>query len=313
MSRIFFNANQNVRLIWRFLLFIIVVFLLNIPLQLGLQEILAEGLLRGYVSASIFFISILFSLYVQVKFLDKSSFKKYGLHLSGKWAHEFIVGCIIAAVQLAVFFVIMYLTGNLKIVGFFITETSDFTFIEGFMSEMFGQLVGSTGEEIFFRSFLFYIIFEALRSVSKEPVKRAVIACLITSPLFGLAHWSNEGATFFSTVNLGLDAMMISLPFLITGRLGMSIGLHFSWNILQGAVFGFANSGHIAKASVMSVSMPDNILTGGSFGPEGSALILLLDIMAVLLIVWWKNSKKYDAWVSPDIIEVHSMRLVNGR
>jgi len=97
--------------------------------------------------------------------------------------------------------------------------------------------------------------------------------------------------------------MMICLPFLITGRLGVSIGMHFSWDVVQGAVLGFANSGHIAKASIISVSMPDNMLTGGAFGPEGSILLLLLDLIAVILILFWKKINKYEAWVHPYIIE----------
>lgn len=313
MNRIIFNANMNVRLLWRFLFFIVIIFILNTPLQVVLQRLLDEGLLRGYISASIFFLSLLLSLYVQIKFFDRSSFMKYGLHINKSWVHEFIAGCLIAAVQLTVFFAAMYLSGNLQIVAFFVTETSEYTFAEGLLSEVFSQLIGSTGEEIFFRSFLFYIIFEALRGVSKDPVKRAVMACLIISPLFGIAHFANEGATILSTINLSLDALMISLPFLITGRLGMSIGVHFSWNILQGTVFGFGNSGTIAKASFMSVSMPDNILTGGAFGPEGSALLLVLDVIAVLLIVQWKKFKRYDTWISPSIIEVHSPQLITIR
>jgi CAAX protease family protein len=303
MNKIIFNSSKNIRPIWRFLLFLLITFTINIPLQIGLQKILNESLFRGYLSGSIYFIAVLISLFVQIKFLDKSSFEKYGLNLSKKWMHEFSIGCIIAFIQLSLFLLIMYQTGNLKIVDYFITQSSDYTFIEGFLSQSFSMLIGSTVEEIFFRGFLFYIMYEALRSVKKDPAKRAFLVLIVISPLFGIAHIENEGATLISTINLGLDAMMMCLPFLITGRLGMSIGMHFSWNLVQGVFFGFATSGNISKVSIISVEMPDNLLTGGGFGPEGSILFLILDIIAVLLILSWKKFKGFKTLISPLIIK----------
>jgi hypothetical protein len=83
----------------------------------------------------------------------------------------------------------------------------------------------------------------------------------------------------------------------------MSIGIHFSWNLLQGAVFGAGVSGNLAKVSMIRILTPDNIFTGGAFGPEGSVLILLLDIIAVgLIFLWWKIQKQKQ-FLSPVIIE----------
>ncbi|WP_282079545.1 CPBP family intramembrane glutamic endopeptidase [Aquimarina algiphila] len=307
MRKIIFNSKNRIRPIWRLFLFLSITFLINIPLQLGLQEVLNQGLLRGSISASIYLLSVVLSLYIQIKFLDKSSFKKYGLKINKIWIKEFIIGIIISLTQLSIFFLIMYITGNLKIVDFFTTNSSsysfDYSFWQGFFSEMFGLIIGSTVEEIFFRAFIFYIVYEALRTVKKDAGKRAVIILIVIAPLFGIAHVGNEGATVISTINLGLDAMMMCLPFLITGRLGMSIGMHFSWNLFQGVIFGFAISGNIAKVSIISLNMPNNLLTGGVFGPEGSIIFILLDIVALIFILYWKKLKKYNSFVSPYIIE----------
>jgi len=307
MRKIIFNLKGKIRPIWRLFLFLSITFLINIPLQLGLQKVLDQSLLRGCLSASIYLISVVFSLFIQIKFLDKSSFKKYGLKINKIWIQEFFMGTVISLAQLSIFFLIMYSTGNLKIVEFFTTNSSDYSFDysfwEGFFSEMFGLIIGSSVEEIFFRAFLFYIVYEALRTIKKDAAKRAFIILIAIAPLFGIAHIGNEGATTISTINLGLDAIMMCLPFLITGRLGMSIGMHFSWNLFQGAIFGFAISGNIAKASIISVNMPNNLLTGGVFGPEGSIIFILLDIVALMLILYWKKLKNYSSFVNPYIIE----------
>ncbi|MFD0964981.1 CPBP family intramembrane glutamic endopeptidase [Pseudofulvibacter geojedonensis] len=303
MQKIIFNSNKKVRPLWRLILFIAITFLINIPLQLGLQKILDQSLIRGCISGSIYLFSVLTSLYIQIKYLDKSSFKKYGLKINRVWLKEFFIGFGIAIIQLSLFVTILYFTGNLNVTDFFTTSSTDYSFIEGFFSELFGLIIGSTVEEIFFRAFLFYIAYEALKIIKKDAAKRAFIILIVIAPLFGIAHINNEGATIISTVNLGLDAIMMCLPFLITGRLGMSIGMHLSWNLFQGAIFGFAISGNIAKASFLSVSTPDNLLTGGSFGAEGSILFILLDIVAVLMILYWKKRNHFDNLVNPYIIK----------
>ncbi|WP_438422924.1 lysostaphin resistance A-like protein [Aquimarina macrocephali] len=303
MNKIIFNSKNKVRPIWRLLLFLFITFAINIPLQIGLQKILDQSLFRGYISGSIYFVSVLLSLFVQIKYLDKSSFEKYGLKLSKKWVQEFFVGCAFSLLQLSLFFLIMYLTGNLKIVDYFTTQSSDFTFIEGFLSEVFSLIIGTSVEEIFFRAFLFYILYEVLRNVKKDPAKRAILVLFIISIVFGIAHMDNEGATFVSTINLGLYGIILCLPFLITGRLGMSTGMHFSWNLVQGVFFGFAVSGNSTKVSIISVDVSNNALTGGVFGPEGSLLFLFICVIAVALLLLWKKIKGYSAIVNPLLIK----------
>lgn len=303
MKKIFFNSNDNVRIIWKFVLFVFVFLLIATPLQMGLRAFMDKGLMRGNLFALINVTAVFGSLYVLIRYVEKSSFEKFGLKLGGGWLSEFGYGCLIAVIQLTLFFFAMRWSGNLVITDYFVTSAPDFTFVQGFLSEIFRQLTVGFAEEIEFRAFLFYIAYETLNGFSKDRAKNAIIACLMVSPLFGLAHFSNDGATIFSTINLGLDAMMIALPFMITGRLAISIGMHFSWNAMQGAILGFANSGHIAKASSISSEMPDNIWTGGDFGPEGSVLLLAMDVLAVAFILLWKKHKKYGHWVHPVIIQ----------
>ncbi|CAL2103818.1 CAAX amino terminal protease family protein [Tenacibaculum sp. 190130A14a] len=310
MRKVIFNSINKVRPIWRLFLFIAITFSINIPLQVLLQKIMPQGLLRGYISASIYLLSVLTSLYIQVKYLDKSSFKKYGLRINKIWMKEFSFGFLIPIIQLSLFFMFLYLTGNLTIVNFFTTSSPDYSFIGAFISEFFGLIIGSSVEEIFFRAFLFYIVYEALRTFKKDPVKRALIILFLIAPLFGIAHIDNTGASVMSTINLGLDAIIMCLPFLITSRLGMSIGMHLSWNLFQGAVFGFPVSGNITKASIMTVHTTDNIISGGAFGVEGSILFVLLDVIAIALILYWKKHYNFKNIVNPAIDKNYKAYIV---
>jgi hypothetical protein len=303
-SKIIFNSTGKVRPIWRLILFLVITFAINIPLQMGLHAVLEQGILRGMLSASSYLLSAGLGLFIDIKFLDKSSFKKYGLKINATWIKEFLFGALLSLVQLLIFFVIMYATGNMKITGYFVKGSPDHSFLEGFLSETIILLAGASIEELFFRAFLFYILYEGFQTILKDKKKRVVFAAAVSSVLFGLAHMGNNGATIISDVNLMVDAVMMALPFLITGRLGMSIGIHFAWNLIQGSVFGFAVSGNATQATIIGVAMPDNLLTGGVFGPEGSVLLGLLDLIAVLLILYWKRAKQYRTIINPDITEV---------
>ncbi len=217
MKSILYNSDQNIRLIWRFLSFIAVFMLVNIAIQETMRLFVEKGgLLRGNLSMFISFLSLLLSLFIQIEYLEKSSFKKYGLQLNKTWIKGFAIGCAIAASQLTLFFLIMYYSGNVEITGMFLSSSEAFSFIEGFLTELYRQLLGSTIEEIISRAFLFYIVFEMLRFTKKDAKTRVVLSCALNSLLFGFAHIANPNASLISSLNLTLDAASICLPFLIT-------------------------------------------------------------------------------------------------
>ena len=96
--------------------------------------------------------------------------------------------------------------------------------------------------------------------------------------------------------------MMLAMPFIITGRLGMSIGMHFSWNLIQGGILGLYTSGELAKVSILKTEVVNNLLTGGTFGPEGSALLVLLDLVAVFIILGVTRRDRSENLLSAELV-----------
>jgi len=115
------------------------------------------------------------------------------------------------------------------------------------------------------------------------------IAWLLTSVGFGLTHAWNPNAGALSTVLITTAGLMLGLGPILTGKLGLSVGLHIAWNWFQGSVFGFAVSGaQFGPASIFTLRLTGPVLwTGGAFGPEAGLLGAVAILAATGLILAW--------------------------
>ena len=63
--------------------------------------------------------------------------------------------------------------------------------------------------------------------------------------------------------------------------LWLPIGIHFTWNFVQGFVLGLPVSGLVAPVSVVKAKVAGKAwLTGASYGPEGGLLTTLVIVAA---------------------------------
>lgn len=148
------------------------------------------------------------------------------------------------------------------------------------LAEAFAMfLIVAVGEEILFRGIMFRWIDE----------KWGYIPALIISGLvFGLVHITNSNATLWSSIAIGLESgLMLGMAYKWAGTLWFPIGIHWSWNFVQGNIFGFAVSGTDAGATLLNstVSGPD-WLTGGAFGPEASVIATVAGLGFTAWFLW---------------------------
>jgi membrane protease YdiL (CAAX protease family) len=139
-------------------------------------------------------------------------------------------------------------------------------------------IVAAISEEILFRGVIFRFLEEGVGSWG------AVIG---SSLIFGLAHIANPDGTLWGGLAIAIQSLVFAGIYLLTRSLWWCIGLHFAWNITQGAVFGSIVSGSGARDSWFQASWSgSDLLTGGSFGLEGSLVtILVIGAFGALLLV----------------------------
>lgn len=86
---------------------------------------------------------------------------------------------------------------------------------------------------------------------------------------------------------------MYAFAFIKTEKLWLPIGLHFSWNFVQGFVYGFPVSGFVIEGLFEVNIYGQEFWTGGEYGPEGG-LIGIFARFIVLFTIWMivKSTKK---------------------
>eukprot|EP01034_Spumella_vulgaris_P023749 gene23749-30006_t len=130
-------------------------------------------------------------------------------------------------------------------------------------------------EELLFRAMLLRILQNALGT-------RWALA--ISSLIFALAHFPNDGVSALGLVITVAAGVMFGAAYLKTGRLWLAAGLHFAWNFITGTVFSLPVSGGAAKGWIIGRLNGPEWLSGGSYGLEASA-VTLLAVLAVTVLL----------------------------
>jgi membrane protease YdiL (CAAX protease family) len=119
-------------------------------------------------------------------------------------------------------------------------------------------------------------------------------AAILTSVLFASAHLGNPGEARLGILMVALDGMFCCFVLWRTGNLWWAVGNHAAWDFSQSYLYGVPDSGMMATKHLMNPSFhgPD-WLTGGTVGPEGSALIPVLFLVTVVVFHFCYPKREY--------------------
>lgn len=132
-------------------------------------------------------------------------------------------------------------------------------------------------EEMMMRGILFRVVQEWAGSW---------LALLASGLVFGGMHLVNDHTSVLGIANIAAAGVFFAAAFMLTGRLWLCAAMHAGWNFAQDGIFSLAVSGHEVKNGLLSTQLsgPD-WLTGGAFGIEGSAVDLVLVVLASATMV----------------------------
>ncbi|SMO37441.1 CPBP family intramembrane glutamic endopeptidase [Fodinibius sediminis] len=278
---LFFNPQeQRLRAGWRVLIQFILMFFLAGFATLGINNLWQSSL--SVASTLGQFIGVSASILIAAHLLDKRPVKGYGLSFDSRWWIEFFAGAVIAGGAISVIFVFEWQMGWLSITGYGWESMGNTSFGAAILSSLTAMLLVGFYEEWFSRGYQLLNLAEGLRYPWLGTGGAVAIATLATSLLFGALHYYNPNASTVSTFNIVLAGIVLALPYILTGSLGLSVGLHFSWNFMQGSIFGFPVSGTHLDGSLIQIAQKGTpFWTGGAFGPEAGMIgIFGMAIMA---------------------------------
>jgi CAAX protease family protein len=128
-------------------------------------------------------------------------------------------------------------------------------------------------------------------------------AAIIQAILFARVHMGNGGETRIGIVATAFFALFAAATLWRTGNLWLAVGAHAGWDWGQSFFFGVSDSGiqvpgHLFNPHV--VSGPD-WLTGGSVGPEGSVVTLILwALMTVVFLLLYRKRREPALVITED-------------
>ncbi len=151
---------------------------------------------------------------------------------------------------------------------------------------LFVLAIPAAAEEALFRGYPFQKLVQ---------VVGPVIATVLASAGFALAHRHNPGVEAFSLINIFVAGVMLSVAYLRTGSLWFASAIHLGWNWMMAGPLDLPVSGlelfDAPMYEVVALGTPE--LTGGGFGPEGG-LAGLLALLLVTVAVWFYTKDRYQ-------------------
>jgi uncharacterized protein len=250
---------------------------------------------------------------VATRWIDRRPLADLGLTLSRPFGQDAAAGFVLGALLMSFVFLLEWSLGWVRITGFF-RSGSRLPFAVALLGPLAAFIAAGLSEELVTRGYLLRNLSESLRIGPVGPGAALVMGSLLSSAAFGLTHLQNPNATPVSTFNIALAGILLSCGYILTGRLGLSIGLHAAWNFFQCCAFGFPVSGlTLFRTSAIATSdAGPELWTGASFGPEGGLVGVLAILLGILLIGAWVQHRYGPAELRVVLLDAPPRRAPDG-
>ena len=283
---LFLNDAGRVRSGWRLglfvLAFVILLFLLGtvgrVLFVIGdLLHIPSTPYLENIVFRLIFLAAAIIAGWICQYWLEGLPWRALGLYLHPGWLRDLLIGSLIGALSLAIAALVAFVAGGLR---FALSENVMlFVVARGLVTTAFLLMFAALAEEALFRGY-------PLQTLTRAHF--ITLGVLLTSVPFGLVHLRNPNvAAGFTFINTALAGVWLAAAYLRTRSLWFPLGVHWSWNWAQGAIFGVPVSGLVVSDHplLQSIDKGPAWLTGGSYGLEGGLCCTIALLLSTIFIL----------------------------
>jgi len=269
-----FLGPNGLRAGWRLLVFLALTLLIGFALVAAIGPLVSRfhppGVLTGEGTG---FLAALGASLIMARLIEHRSLADYGLPGPGAFGVRFWEGLLWGFLALTTLLILIHLDhgfdfGTKALAG---AEIAKYASLWGVAFLTVGLF-----EEYFFRG---YALATLTTGIGFWP------SAMLLSGVFGAAHLGNAGEDWAGGLCAGLIGLFFCLTLRRTGSLWFAIGLHASWDFSESFLYSVPDSGAMVPGHLLNSSFHGpRWLTGGSVGPEGSALVFL--IIALMFLVF---------------------------
>ncbi len=181
------------------------------------------------------------------------------------------------------------LTGGMLVT----TGSHDAGAIGATLIDLLTLLLAALADEVLFRGYPFQRLMEATGPA---------LAAILMTVLFTLGRGGGTGASPASILVTMLLGFLLAMAYLRTRALWVGWGFHFAWTASTAVLFGLPVSGLTEFSPVFSTYTSGPAwLTGGGYGPEGSAVAALV-LLGLLFVMARLTHELRHQWGHPEIV-----------
>ena len=266
--------NNDRKRLWIWIAFVfflpgIIIFTFRVPLKLE-SPVLTVGITLP-VKTFMALVAVL-ATWVVAR-IEKRPLEDYGIPPRQVFGWRFWEGSLWGFAMLSAILLVLNATGHFQIDSVALHGAAIVRYALAWGAVFFAVAIN---EEFTFRG---YMVF----SIAKRA--RFWRAALISSAIFGAAHLPNPGENAFGILQVVAIGMLFCLMIRRTGNLWFALGFHAAWDWAETFFYGTPDSGLLGVGRLLNTSSRGPVwLTGGSAGPEGSALVFVAIFLCALLI-----------------------------
>lgn len=238
-------------------------------------------------------ISIVIAVFITYKIFQEKDQISLGLK-EKSFLKKGVEGLVWGIILITIPFLLVLLLGSIKIVNVNLNTMA----IKSLGKAVLLYLFVAIGEEVMSRGYIHGLLKRYYGS------KAAII---VTSLIFSFLHILNENflQNPLPFISLFIAGILFGVSREVTGGLWIPIGIHFTWNLFQGNIYGFEVSGMNFGLSILEIERVGHpLITGAEFGLEGSLLTTIFLVLATY-IHWWYYKKKEG----PGNLSIHTTEL----